>query len=75
MISFNVEWRKEEMERINEKRSGPERKAALIGLLEQESYLIQSIERHRSNANDTNSKENVKNFLNKVMIYSMRSLP
>jgi hypothetical protein len=59
-------WRKEEVESINEKRSGPERKAALIRLLRQEEYLIQSIERHRINANTTNSKDNDRAFLDKA---------
>lgn len=59
-------WRREETERINEMHSGPERKAALIGLLEQESYLIQSIERHRLNADQENSDKKIRAFLNKA---------
>jgi hypothetical protein len=59
-------WRREEMERIDERKSGPEKKAALCGLLEQEEYLIQSIERHRINANQTNVKERDRAFLEKA---------
>ena len=54
------------MDRINNGHSGPERKAALIGLLEQEAYLIQSIERHRLNADENNYSDNVVKFLDKV---------
>ena len=63
---FFTEWRLEEIQKINETRSGPERKAALVGLLEQESYLIGSIERHRIKANKTNKDEHVNKFLDKV---------
>lgn len=59
-------WRQEEMDRINNNHSGPERKAALIALLEQESYLIQSIERHRLIADENNHTENVVNFLDRA---------
>jgi len=59
-------WRKEEVEKINAKHSGAERKAALVGLLDQEAYLIQCIERHRLNADKTNMEENIRKFLNKA---------
>ena len=59
-------WRQEETERINNSHSGPERKAALIALLEQETYLIQSIERHRLNADELNYSDNVVKFLDKA---------
>ena len=41
------EWRNEEMALIDELYSGPERKAALVGLLEREAHLIASIDRHK----------------------------
>eukprot|EP00794_Sanderia_malayensis_P007339 gene7339-8159_t len=59
-------WRREEIEKINEVHSGPERKAALVGLLEQESYLIASIERHRIKANNENKEKGIKQFLDKA---------
>ena len=40
-------WRKDELERINNTTAGPERKAALCMLLEQEATLIASIGRHK----------------------------
>ncbi|XP_065667474.1 IQ motif and ubiquitin-like domain-containing protein isoform X6 [Hydra vulgaris] len=58
-------WRKEEILSIDLMHSGSARKAALIGLLEQESYLIQSIERHRINANSENLQEHILLFLKK----------
>ena len=54
------------MERINTNHSGAERKAALVGLLEQETYLIQSIERHRINADQINEEEFIMRTLEKV---------
>ncbi|XP_068703334.1 IQ motif and ubiquitin-like domain-containing protein [Montipora foliosa] len=59
-------WRKEEMARIDELHSGPERKAALVGLLEQEAYLIASIDRHKLAADDENKDKRIKGFLNKA---------
>ena len=61
-----LEWRKEEMELIDELYSGPERKAALVGLLEQEAYLIASIDRHKLASDGENREKRVKRFLNKV---------
>ena len=63
---FCLEWRNEEMALIDELYSGPERKAALVGLLEQEAYLIASIDRHKLSADEENRDKRVKNFLNKV---------
>ena len=59
-------WRREEIEKIDSTRAGPERKAALVGLLEQESYLIASIERHRIKANKENKESSIKKFLDTV---------
>lgn len=53
---------------IDELYAGPERKAALVGLLEQEAYLIASIDRHKLAADEENKEKRVKNFLNKVCI-------
>lgn len=54
------------MARIEELYAGPERKAALIGLVEQEAYLIASIDRHKIAANTENTDKRVKSFLDKV---------
>ena len=69
----SLEWRQEEMERINANHSGPERKAALVGLLEQETYLIQSIERHRINADQINEEEFIMKTLEKVKLFKYQS--
>lgn len=61
-------WRQEELERINTNHSGPERKAALVGLLEQETYLIQSIEKHRINADQLNQEEHIMKTLEKAAL-------
>ena len=63
---LNVEWKKEEIEKINELMSDPERKAALAGLLEQEAYLIASVGRHKLKADVENKDKRTKAFLNKV---------
>ena len=47
--------------------SGPERKAALACLLEQEAYLIASIGRHKTKADVENKEKRNKQFLNKVI--------
>ena len=60
------EWRNEEMALIDELYSGPERKAALVGLLEQEAHLIASIDRHKLVADEENKDKRIKSFLNKV---------
>ncbi|XP_021240471.1 IQ and ubiquitin-like domain-containing protein isoform X3 [Numida meleagris] len=58
-------WRQEEMERINRTLTGAERKAALCGLLEQETELIASIGRHKLNAEEENQQKAVLHFLHK----------
>ena len=60
------EWRNEEMALIDELYSGPERKAALVGLLEQEAHLIASIDRHKLVADEENKDKRIRSFLNKV---------
>ena len=57
------QWRNEEMALIDELYSGPERKAALVGLLEQEVHLI---DRHKLVADEENKDKRIKIFLNKV---------
>ena len=56
------------MARIDELYSGPERKAALVGLLEQEAHLIASIDRHKLAADEENRDKRIKGFLNKVWL-------
>ncbi|XP_040514509.1 IQ and ubiquitin-like domain-containing protein isoform X6 [Gallus gallus] len=58
-------WRQEETERINRTLTGAERKAALCGLLEQETELIASIGRHKLNADQDNQQKAVLRFLDK----------
>ena len=59
-------WRQEELSRINATTSGPERKAALCALLEQEAQLIASIGRHRLEAGKQNKEDQMKKFLDAV---------
>ncbi|XP_028397889.1 IQ and ubiquitin-like domain-containing protein [Dendronephthya gigantea] len=59
-------WKREEIAKINELMNGPERKAALACLLEQEAYLIASIGRHKSKADVENKEKRDKQFLNKA---------
>ena len=61
-------WRKDELERINNTTAGPERKAALCMLLEQEATLIASIGRHKVVADVENQDKQVKQFLEAVNI-------
>ena len=56
------EWRNEEMALIDELYSGPERKAALVGLLEREAHLIASIDRHKLVADEENRDKRIKSF-------------
>ena len=66
-------WRKDELERnqrINNTTAGPERKAALCMLLEQEAALIASIGRHKVVADVENQDEQVKQFLEAVNTYA-----
>ena len=51
---------------IDELYSGPERKAALVGLLEQEAHLIAAIDRHKFVADEENKDKRIKSFFNKV---------
>ena len=59
-------WRQEEIAHINATTTGPERKAALCGLLEQEAQLIASIGRHKIVADQKNQASEAMRFLNKV---------
>ena len=59
-------WRVEEVERIDATLQGPERKAALCALLEQEAELIGSIHRHKSLAEKDNESSRVQKFLDKA---------
>ncbi|MBN3315065.1 IQUB protein, partial [Atractosteus spatula] len=58
-------WRQEEIDHFNSTLTGPERKAALCALLEQETQLIASIGRHRLVAGEENLKKSVAAFLEK----------
>ncbi|XP_063783249.1 IQ and ubiquitin-like domain-containing protein isoform X2 [Pseudophryne corroboree] len=58
-------WRKEEVERINQTYTGAERKAALCGLLDQETQMISSIGRHKINAGEENHVKVIQSLLNK----------
>lgn len=60
------------MDRIEQLYSGPERKAALIGLVEQEAYLIASIDRHKIAAGTENTNKKVKAFLDKVWNHPLK---
>ena len=61
-------WRIDELKKINETTSGPERKAALCGLLEQEAQLIASIGRHKILANQENKISSTRKLLDDVSI-------
>ena len=63
-----LEWRQEEVDRIDSALTGAERKAALCQLLDQETQLIASIGRHKIDADDENKKKSIQNFLDKVRI-------
>lgn len=56
-------WRREEIENINATKSGPERKAALAGLMDEETELIASIQRHKLIAKNDNGKRAKRIFL------------
>lgn len=56
-------WRQDELKEINRTTSGPERKAALCALLEQEADLIASIGRHKLVAAENNKEKEAKRFL------------
>ncbi|XP_078485773.1 uncharacterized protein LOC100186480 [Ciona intestinalis] len=59
-------WRLEELGHINEELEGPERKAALCALLEQETQLITSIGRHELDAAKNNKEKRIQKFLDKA---------
>ncbi|XP_069759481.1 IQ motif and ubiquitin-like domain-containing protein isoform X2 [Narcine bancroftii] len=59
------EWKQEELSNINHTLTGPERKAALYTLLEQEAKLIASIGRHRIDAAKETGPKLIQNLLNK----------
>lgn len=61
-----LEWRVEEMERINQTADGAERKAALCMLLDQETQLILAIGRHKIEADTENKDKRIQQFLSKV---------
>lgn len=65
-IAQSIVWRQDELNRINSTTSGPERKAALCLLLEQEAHLIASIGRHKIVADDKTKEEQTKKFLEAV---------
>ena len=64
---YVIEWRLEELDKIDSTLGGAERKAALCQLLDQETQLIGSIGRHKKDANAENREKIVQSFLNKVM--------
>ena len=68
ICSFFLVWRQDELERINSTTSGPERKAALCMLLEQEANLIASVGRHKIIADEENQEKQIRNFLNAVSL-------
>ncbi|XP_076819565.1 IQ motif and ubiquitin-like domain-containing protein [Clavelina lepadiformis] len=59
-------WRLEELGHINEELDGPERKAALCALLEQETQLIASIGRHKLEATKDSKEKTIVRFLDKA---------
>ncbi|XP_066525316.1 IQ motif and ubiquitin-like domain-containing protein isoform X2 [Hoplias malabaricus] len=65
LYSALEKWRQEEVERINATLNGAERKAALCALLQEETGLIASIERHRIAAGERYQEKAVQAFLNK----------
>ncbi|XP_078076272.1 IQ motif and ubiquitin-like domain-containing protein isoform X2 [Mustelus asterias] len=58
-------WKQEELSNINRTLTGPERKAALYTLLEQEAQLIASISRHKFDAAKETGPKLIQNLLNK----------
>jgi len=66
VVLFAVEWRQEELMRINETLSGAERKAALCMLLDQETQFLASIGRHKLEADAENREKFIQDFLEAV---------
>ncbi|XP_028813606.1 IQ and ubiquitin-like domain-containing protein [Denticeps clupeoides] len=58
-------WRKEQQERINATLTGPELKAALCELQEQEAQFIAAIDRHHTAAREKSHSRAVQDFLDK----------
>ena len=67
-------WRKDELDRINSTTTGPERKAALCMLLEQEATLIASIGRHKVVADVKNQDKQVKQFVHIHLLLCSRAI-
>ena len=63
---MDLEWRLEELRQIDAELDGPERKAALCALLDQEAQLIASIGRHKLEASKDSKEKNIERFLGKV---------
>lgn len=61
-----LEWRLEELARINETLTDAERKAALCMLLDQETQLLSAIDRHKVEAQGENKQRTIQSFLEKV---------
>jgi len=61
-----VEWRQNELARIDYTLSGAERKVALTHLLDEEAQLIQCVARQRFGAIEDNKKKSIKTFLKKA---------
>lgn len=66
MFIHVAEWRLEELGHINDEFTGPERKAALCALLEQETQLIGSIDRRKIDAYKEGKDKKIMHFLDKV---------
>jgi len=66
VVLFVVEWRQEELTRIDETLSGAERKAALCMLLDQETQLLASIGIMSDRWNAENREKFIQEFLEKV---------
>ena len=64
--SLLLVWRQEELEEIEKTTTGPERKAALCGLLEKEAELIAGIGQHRLSAGREAQEKAVERFLDAV---------
>ncbi|XP_048877784.1 IQ and ubiquitin-like domain-containing protein isoform X3 [Brienomyrus brachyistius] len=66
LLYYSVErWRQQEAEHINDTLSGPERKAALCALLDQETQFLFSVEQHRTAARQRNQQKTVQALLDK----------
>lgn len=61
-----LEWRQEELTKIDQTLTGAERKAALCQLLDQQTQLIASIGRHKQDAGVELKQKSIQSFLEKV---------